>query len=79
MFEVPSSIKYLELQELVNTKYGGVPTQISYFDEYDEQITVDSDLVLAKAISQAIKVAYTAQEKEVVVRLLVNKLNYCKS
>jgi len=50
LFEVPSSIKYIELQDTINKKYGGVPTQLSYIDEHEEQITIDSDLVLQKAI-----------------------------
>lgn len=78
MFEVPSNIKYFELQDLVNKKYGNILAQLSYIDEYDEQITIDSDLVLTKAIQLAIKVAYAAGEKEVVLRVLVNKLNCCK-
>ena len=36
MFEVTSSIKYLELQDIVNKKYANVFTQISYINEHDE-------------------------------------------
>jgi hypothetical protein len=50
MFEVQSNIRYLDLQDLVNKKYGNLMTQLSYIDEQDEQITIDSDLVLKKAI-----------------------------
>lgn len=50
LFEVPSSVKYLELQDIINKKYGGMPTQLSFIDEQEETITIDSDLVLQKAI-----------------------------
>ena len=50
MFEAPSNIRYHELQDLVNKKYGNQMTQLSYIDEQDEQITIDSDLVLKKAV-----------------------------
>ena len=50
MFEVQSNIRYLDLQDLVNKKYGNLMTQLSYIDEQDEQVTIDSDLVLKKAI-----------------------------
>jgi hypothetical protein len=36
MFEVTSSIKYPELQDIVNKKYANVFTQISYINEHDE-------------------------------------------
>lgn len=36
LFEVPSNIRYLELQELVNQKFGGQPMQMSYLDEFDD-------------------------------------------
>lgn len=60
MFEVTSSVKYLELQDIVNKKYANVFTQISYINEHDEQLTIDSDMVLNKAIQFAIKAAYQA-------------------
>jgi hypothetical protein len=50
MFEVPSNLRYHELQDHVNKKYGNLMTQLSYIDEQDEQITLDSDLVLKKAV-----------------------------
>ena len=50
MFEVPSNIKYRELQDIINKKYGNQLTQVSYIDEFEEQITIDSDMVLMKAI-----------------------------
>lgn len=50
IFEAPSNIKYKELQELVNKKYNNLPIQMTYIDEYEEQITIDSDLVLNKAL-----------------------------
>jgi hypothetical protein len=36
LFEVASTIKYPELQEIVNKKYGNSLTQLSYIDEQDE-------------------------------------------
>jgi hypothetical protein len=62
----------------VNHKYGNTLTQLSYIDEFDEQITIDSDMVLMKAIQLALKVAYANQEKEVLLRLLIRKIACCK-
>lgn len=36
MFEISSNIKYIELQEIVNKKYGNALIQMSYIDEQDE-------------------------------------------
>lgn len=78
MFEVPSNLKYKDLQELVNKKYGNTPIQMSYINEYEEQLTIDSDLVLSKAMQLATKLAYSSNEKEIVLRLLIHKLACCK-
>ena len=50
MFEIPSNMKYAELQDFINKKYGNSLTLLTYIDEYGEQISIDSDLVLMKAI-----------------------------
>ena len=63
---------------MINKKYGNTLTQLSYIDESDEQITIDSDLVLMKAVQLALKVAYTSTDKQVVLRLLVHKISCCK-
>lgn len=36
MFEILSTTKYKELQELVNKKYGNVPILLAYIDEMNE-------------------------------------------
>lgn len=36
MFEISSNIKYIELQEIVNKKYGNALIQMSYIDEQTE-------------------------------------------
>jgi hypothetical protein len=74
MLEVPSNINYKSLQELVNKKYDNIPIQMHYIDENEDQITVDSDLVLQKAMQHAVKVAYQGDDKDVTLRLLIHKL-----
>lgn len=46
-------ITYRELQETVNKKYGNVPMLIQHIDEFNDAITIDSDLVLSKAVNIA--------------------------
>mgnify|MGYP001806958753 CR=1 FL=1 len=74
MFEVPSDIRYKDLQETVNKKYNNLPIHISILDEYGENLTVDSDLVLSKAKELAIKASYNSGDKDVLLRLLIRKL-----
>jgi hypothetical protein len=50
MFEIPSNIKYYELQDMVNKKYANSTTQLAFVNEHDEQMTIDSDLVMTRAI-----------------------------
>ena len=50
IFEAPSNIKYKELQELINKKYNNLPIHMAFLDEDNEQITIDSDLALSKAV-----------------------------
>eukprot|EP00347_Sterkiella_histriomuscorum_P022084 403331737 len=75
IFEIPSNIKYKELQELINKKYNNQPIQMAYIDEDNEQITFDSDLVLNKALQLAIKNAYKEQSKETILRIIIHKLS----
>jgi hypothetical protein len=58
---------------MVNKKYNNQPILIQYVDEYNDAITVDSDLVLSKAIQLATKKAYQMNEKEITLELLVHK------
>jgi hypothetical protein len=78
LFEVPSNIKYKEMQELVNKKYNNTPIKMIYINEQDERITIDSDLVLSKTIQKFIREAYESNSKEVTVMILVHKLACCK-
>lgn len=50
LFEVPADIRYIELQEIVNKKYNNSPMLIQYIDEANDKVTIDSDLVLQRAI-----------------------------
>jgi len=36
LFELPQGVRYWELQEVVNRKFGNVPVQILYEDEYGD-------------------------------------------
>jgi hypothetical protein len=63
----------------VNKKYNNQPILIQYVDEYNDLITVDSDLVLSKAIQLATKKAYQLNEKEITIELLVHKQAASKS
>jgi hypothetical protein len=74
LFEMPANIRYKDLQETINKKYNNQPIHISIIDEYEESLTVDSDLVLQKAIQLAIKNSYNQGDKEVTLRLIVHKL-----
>ncbi|CDW88478.1 UNKNOWN [Stylonychia lemnae] len=75
IFEAPANIRYKDLQELMNKKYNNLPIQMKYIDEYTEQITIDSDLVLNKAIQFATKTAFKEQSKEIILRVLIHKLS----
>ena len=71
IFEVGSQVNFMELQELVDQKFGVSGALIQYIGELDEDVTVDSDFVLKKAIERAIDQSYYANEKEVTLRLLI--------
>jgi hypothetical protein len=62
----------------VNKKYNNLPMLISYIDEDEEPVTIDSDMILQKAIRLAIKLSHARGEREVMLRLIVHKLNTCK-
>ena len=46
-------------------------TIMQYIDEMDEDVTIDSDFVLKKALERAIHQSYYAGEKEVTLRLII--------
>lgn len=52
---MPTNTPYRDLQDLVNKKYNNHPHLISYVDELEELVTIDSDLVLQKAIRFAVQ------------------------
>ena len=61
----------------MNKKYNNMPMLISFIDEDETHITIDSDMVLEKAIKLSYKIANSRHDKEVVLRLYVFKLNTC--
>ena len=50
---------------------------VSFIDEDEEPVTIDSDMVLQKAVRLAVNMAHSRSDKEVMMRLLVHKLNTC--
>ena len=71
IFEVESQIKYEQLQQQVDQKFSTQGSLIQYIGELDDNVTVDSDLVLKKAVQRAIQQAYYDGENQVTLRLLV--------
>lgn len=57
----------------MNKKYNNQPILIQFIDEYDDPITVDSDLVLQKALKLATKQAYQNNEKETTLHFIIHK------
>ncbi len=50
LFEVSSNVTYDQLQQQVDNKFFTQATIIQYIGEEDQQVVVDSDLVLRKAV-----------------------------
>lgn len=71
LFEVSTGINYAQLQQTVDQKFFTAGTIIQYIGEEDQQVVIDSDLVLRKATQKAIRDSYYENEKEVTLRLLV--------
>lgn len=49
MLEIPYKTPYKQLQDIINNKYN-IPVQIQYIDDDENNVLVDSDLVLRRAI-----------------------------
>lgn len=53
LFEMSTTTSYRELLDIITKKYNNHPHLISYLDEQEEYVTIDSDLVLQKAVRLA--------------------------